>query len=420
MVDGGWNSNKVQAQYGDWIVTLDTYTQSSGKSSTTYTRIRAPFLNQDGFRFTVYRAGFFTGLGKLLGVQDIEIGEPLFDEQFVLQGNYEPRVQALFANSRIRELLLAQPAVYLAVKDDEGSWFAPSYPQGVDVLYFQVVGVIKDVAVLKGLFELYAEVLNHLCHLDSAYQDDEAIHLQARRDAALRTPAAAPVPEQVAAHLRALQAAGGQIEAEGIVLWDGDPARRAAARALGELKAAAAVPHLAAVLDARDPQLRATAAWSLGEIGDPGAVRPLIPLLGDVTQAGARPLQQHAAEALGKLGWGALAEAFQEAIQGRREAVETLRRHHCPELTAALLRVLEPPAVIQGVHAAWALGELGEVSALRQVRARAKELRRMVSPEHQALLTEAVGKLEVHSALPRPAAEPSPDISALPRPAGAE
>lgn len=55
-VEGGfWKGGKVQAHVGLWTVTLDTYTESGGESSVTYTRMRAPFVNPDGFRFTVYR-----------------------------------------------------------------------------------------------------------------------------------------------------------------------------------------------------------------------------------------------------------------------------------------------------------------------------------------------------------------------------
>ena len=53
--------------------------------------MRAPYINPEGFRFTIYRKGFFSGLGKLLGMQDIEIGDPEFDEAFIIQG--QRRVQ---------------------------------------------------------------------------------------------------------------------------------------------------------------------------------------------------------------------------------------------------------------------------------------------------------------------------------------
>ena len=171
-IDGGfWKGDKVVAQVGPWIVTLDTYTVSTGKSSTTYTRLRAPYVNRDGFRFQIYQAGFLSELGKLLGMQDIEIGDPLFDQGFIVKSNVEVQVRALLSDGRIRDLLQRQPSVSFHVADDEG-WFGAQFPQGVDELYFQVIGVIKDVDRLKALFELFSETLQQLCRIGSAYETD--------------------------------------------------------------------------------------------------------------------------------------------------------------------------------------------------------------------------------------------------------
>ena len=176
-VEGGfWRGSKVQARVKEWTITLDTHTVSHGKSSTTYTRMRAPYVNPDEFRFTIYRKGFFSGLGKMLGMQDIEVGHPAFDDAFIIKGNNESKLRALFANPRIRELIEAQPSIHLEVKNDEG-WFGPSFPDGVDELCFQVVGVIKDVERLKLVFDLFSEVLNHLCHIGSAYKTDPNLAL---------------------------------------------------------------------------------------------------------------------------------------------------------------------------------------------------------------------------------------------------
>jgi hypothetical protein len=171
-IDGGfWRGNKVQAQVKEWTVTLDTYAVSTGKSVITYTRMRAPFVNQDGFRFKIYRKGLFSDLGKFLGMQDIEVGNSQFDRDFIIQGNDGAKVQALFANPRICQLIEAQPSICLQVQDIEG-WFGARSPEGVDEIHFHVDGVIKDVERLKLLYELFAETLNQLCHLGSAYEDD--------------------------------------------------------------------------------------------------------------------------------------------------------------------------------------------------------------------------------------------------------
>lgn len=173
---GAWHGDKVIARVKEWTVTLDTYTVSTGHTHVTYTRMRAPYVNADGFRFTIYRKGIFSGLGKLLGMQDIEAGEPEFDRDFIIKGNDETKVRALFASPRIRELIRSQRSIHLEVKDDEG-WFGTSFPRGVDELRFLVTGVIKDVARLKALYELFAEVLHQLSHMGSAYEDDPKIAL---------------------------------------------------------------------------------------------------------------------------------------------------------------------------------------------------------------------------------------------------
>jgi hypothetical protein len=119
-VEGGfWKRCKVQAQVGPWTVTPDTST-SDEDGKIPVTRLRAPYVNADGFRFTIYRKGFFNDLGKLLGIQDIEVGDPEFDEAFIIKGNDEGKVCALFANPKIRQMVQNQPQIRLEVRDSEG------------------------------------------------------------------------------------------------------------------------------------------------------------------------------------------------------------------------------------------------------------------------------------------------------------
>jgi hypothetical protein len=177
-IDGGFwkGSSKVQARFGPWTVTLDTYTVHTGHAHFTYTRMRAPYVNPEGLRFTVYRKGFFSELGKLLGMQDIEVGDPEFDEAFVVKGTDEARVRELFAEPEVRALMLAQPQVRLEVNDGEG-WFGPAFPVDVDELHFQVHGVIKEADRLKALFDLFAAVLDRLCRIGSAAEREPGVAL---------------------------------------------------------------------------------------------------------------------------------------------------------------------------------------------------------------------------------------------------
>lgn len=176
-VDGGfWKSDKVEATHGQWTVTLDLYRVSTGKSSVTYTRMRAPYVNPDGFRFTIYRKSIFTGMGKWFGMQDVTVGYEEFDRDFVIKGNDEQKLRRLFSSQKIRELIAAQPEIYFSVVDDDGKIWS-SFPEGVDELHFQVVGVIRDIERLKLLYDLFAETLDELCRMGSAYEQTPPVKL---------------------------------------------------------------------------------------------------------------------------------------------------------------------------------------------------------------------------------------------------
>lgn len=45
-----WKRDKVQASHAGWLITLEEHGRYHH-----HTRMRAPFLNPGGFRFTVYR-----------------------------------------------------------------------------------------------------------------------------------------------------------------------------------------------------------------------------------------------------------------------------------------------------------------------------------------------------------------------------
>ncbi|WP_234123997.1 DUF3137 domain-containing protein [Clostridium hydrogenum] len=167
-VPGGfWKGDRVEARVDNWMLVLDTYIVSTGKSTITYTRMRAPFINLNNFYFKIYRSGFFSEIGKLLGMKDVNIGYKKFDDDFVIKSNNEEKAKSLFSNESIRALIEEQPSINLQIKDDEG-YFKEHFPKGVDELYFEVTGVIKDIERLKELYELFAEVLKELYNIGVA------------------------------------------------------------------------------------------------------------------------------------------------------------------------------------------------------------------------------------------------------------
>jgi hypothetical protein len=173
--EGFWKGGaRVEASHGQWRITMEG--AMIGKVPATL--IRAPFVNPDGFRFRVYRKHIFSELGKMLGVQDVDVGQPDFDRDFVIQGTDEAKLRRLFANARIREMIAAQPAVQFTVKEARDIFrrnlFPDVQPENVDVLEFLTSGVIKDKERLRLLFDLFTETLDELCKMGSAYKDAPA------------------------------------------------------------------------------------------------------------------------------------------------------------------------------------------------------------------------------------------------------
>ena len=381
---GFFGGSAVQARTDDWIITLDTYTEGAGNTNTTYTRLRVPYFNPEGFRFEIYRSTIFTEIGKALGMEDIEVGHPGFDGDFVIKGNAPQRVRRLLHNRKIRELIDAQPRIHLSVKGHDGL-FDRKFPAGVDELHFQSAGTIKDLRQLRTLFDLFAEVLQQICHEGKSYEDDVRIHL------------------------RRLRAPGGRIE-DAHVLWEGDGPRRDAADALGRIGDPTAVPALVSALQDKDAVLRARAIDALAEIGHQDAIGPLVRRLGDSQRADGQLVRERVAEALRQLGEGELVDTVLAALRGDCGRLKASGGRYRAESIAALAGALEGSS---GTHAANALAEINAVEALPQLR----RVPRSNAARHTLgeAVSAAIKKLEARASLPRAATSADARVETLPR-----
>lgn len=175
-IEGGWfKRDAVVVKHKQWTIVLDTYVVHSGNAHVTYTRIRAPYINKDGFKFTIYRRSFLSDIGKFFGMEDIvtETDES-FDYDFIIKGNDHYKIWKFFSNERIRYLMKQQPQLKISVHRASTEFFG-KFPKNVDEVEFKVVGVIKNLEHLQQLFDLFAEMLDHLCHINAAYEDDPTL-----------------------------------------------------------------------------------------------------------------------------------------------------------------------------------------------------------------------------------------------------
>ena len=158
----------LKYRHEGWEILLDTFAQSHGQGgSTTYTRVRVPFVNTHDLRFKIYREGFLSSVGKLFKMQDIEIGDATFDSKFIIKGNKEDKIKLLLNDTALKNLMYLQPDIHFQIHFEK-----------VFMLYFHCVGYLREVSQLKALFEMFAVTLTRMEQLGLTPRDDPSKELK--------------------------------------------------------------------------------------------------------------------------------------------------------------------------------------------------------------------------------------------------
>ncbi|QDU78527.1 hypothetical protein Pla110_02310 [Polystyrenella longa] len=164
-VEGGfWRPAVLTQEHRHWKLTLDTYTQSSGNTSISYTRLRVPFLNPQDFRFRVYTASIFTRLGELLGMQNINVGDPGFDQKMVVKGDRINVIREVLNHPDIQAKFLMFSWIEFRI-DVEKGFFSSKFPEGATQLKFTLKGVLRDQERIKNLFLLAIMLIEQMVKL---------------------------------------------------------------------------------------------------------------------------------------------------------------------------------------------------------------------------------------------------------------
>lgn len=165
--------SRVEIRHKKWTITLDSFGSVYGGY---ITRVRAPFISKDGFKFKISRKSS-SRIGRFFGVQQTQIGFSQLDDNFTIKGNDKDKLKQLLENSKIRNSISSLP-IYFRL--DIKKWLDTYFPEDVCELYFEaetIIGAIKDINKLKILFKLVTEILDQLCHIGSASEDDPKVNV---------------------------------------------------------------------------------------------------------------------------------------------------------------------------------------------------------------------------------------------------
>jgi hypothetical protein len=124
---------------------------TNGEHSAYFTRVHINWPDR-AFRMEVYPESFVHRIGKLVGMADIQIGSPKFDDAYVITGNDIPSIES-FLNGQVQlgidrlRQLSAREGVYLSVNGGR--------------LMIKKPGLIRDFKTLSRFVSLALNVFDH-------------------------------------------------------------------------------------------------------------------------------------------------------------------------------------------------------------------------------------------------------------------
>lgn len=76
---------RVSGDYRGGQLEIWHFTRGSGKNSSPYIGMRLGLDNPRGLSFKFHKEGFFSKIGKKLGMEDVQVGDSRFDKEFIVK-----------------------------------------------------------------------------------------------------------------------------------------------------------------------------------------------------------------------------------------------------------------------------------------------------------------------------------------------
>jgi hypothetical protein len=173
---------EIHIQHGPWTVIVDKYVVHTGNIVLTYTRTRADLLAHDDFSFQLHPRTIFSRFGWIFRLADVSVGDQEVEERYAVRSRQSTRIRSLMQDRSLRNLLLAQPNMTLALAGLSW-WRRRKRGSRVRVVSVRTDGVITEVDRLVGFIQLVQATLDQLARIGTA---ERAPVLEGRHNGDLR------------------------------------------------------------------------------------------------------------------------------------------------------------------------------------------------------------------------------------------
>ena len=167
------SGDEVHLEHGPWKVILDTYVESTGQTSVTYTRARALYVAKEDFTLRISRRNVFTRIAELFGFYGLLVGDQEIERKYTIKSSSAPRGRSLMTDRGLRELIMVQPSLRLDIR--RISWGKRrKRGDGVRTVTVQTTGVVTEPDQLASYVLLVAHTLDQLVRIGAAFEDPVA------------------------------------------------------------------------------------------------------------------------------------------------------------------------------------------------------------------------------------------------------
>ncbi len=127
----------------------------------------------ENFAFRIRTEKGVDQLGKVLGMQDIQLGDAEFDKSYLIQGTDEGKVRNLFSDMKLRDLILQNKVSELRlVANSEGLPSEHLVPNGRHAVVYSFDQTLEKFDQLESLYAILTSVVHRIGSIPALAGDD--------------------------------------------------------------------------------------------------------------------------------------------------------------------------------------------------------------------------------------------------------
>lgn len=156
-------SMHIPVEGTDSVVSFAPFRLKSDSKKATGTSASIYFAPRENFIFSIRSEKGIDQIGKMMGLQDIQLGDQGFDEKFLIQGSDAGKVVHIFADMTLRDLLLTQNASELRLVHETEQFPAEHrVPKGRHAVLYGHNNVHDKFEQLDAIFQILTSVVHRL------------------------------------------------------------------------------------------------------------------------------------------------------------------------------------------------------------------------------------------------------------------